>query len=86
MYRLLAIIFLLSFSGKENNDSSSSWIRINQLGYIPGGVKVAVWCSKDNQLVKTFKLVDAATKKFVFSAVTGKMFGAYGPFKQTCSY
>jgi endoglucanase len=83
MYRLLIIFFLLSFSGKKNNDSLPSWIRINQLGYTPGGIKVAVWCSKDSQLVKTFQLVDAATKKFVFSAGTGKMFGAYGPFKQT---
>jgi peptidoglycan/xylan/chitin deacetylase (PgdA/CDA1 family) len=83
MYRLLIIFFLLSFSGKKNNDSSSSWIRINQLGYTPGGVKVAVWCSKDSQQLKTFQLVDAATKKFVFSAGTGKMFGTYGPFKQT---
>jgi endoglucanase len=82
MYRLLIIFFLLSFSGKKN-DSSFSWIRINQLGYTPGGVKVAVWCSKDSQQLKTFQLVDAATKKFVFSSGTGKMFGAYGPFKQT---
>jgi peptidoglycan/xylan/chitin deacetylase (PgdA/CDA1 family) len=44
---------------------------------------VAVWCSKDSQQLKTFQLVDAATKKFVFSAGTGKMFGTYGPFKQT---
>jgi peptidoglycan/xylan/chitin deacetylase (PgdA/CDA1 family) len=46
-------------------------------------VKVAVWCSKDSTAIKTFQLVDAATKKFVFTASAGKNFGAYGPFKQT---
>jgi endoglucanase len=70
----------LTFIQKEK---LQSWIRINQFGYTPGGVKVAVWCSKDSQQLKTFQLVDAASKKFVFSAGTGKMFGAYGPFKQT---
>ncbi len=81
MYRWLFIILLFGFSGRK--ESASSWIRINQLGYQPGSVKVAVWCSKDSAQVKTFQLVDAATKKFVFNGTTGKAFGTYGPFRQT---
>src|SRR5258706_3131489 len=81
MYRLLIIVLLLSFSGKEEN--VSSWIRINQLGYTPSGTKVAVWCSKDSVRLKTFQLVDAKTKKFVYSDSAGRAFGSYGPFRQT---
>lgn len=61
----------------------ASWIRINQLGYQPNGVKVAVWCSKENSAIKTFQLIDAATKRIAFSASAGKPFGNYGPFTQT---
>lgn len=81
MYRYFFILLLFGFTGKKEN--VSAWVRINQLGYQPGNVKVAVWCSKDSVQVKTFQLVDAKTKKFVFTGSTGKAFGAYGPFKQT---
>ena len=81
MYRVLFVLLLFAFSGR--NENKLAWIRINQLGYTPEGIKVAVWCSKDSSTIKTFQLVDAATKKFVYSASAGKAFGAYGPFKQT---
>jgi len=77
----IAVFFLLAFTTKES--VTRSWIRINLLGYQPNGVKVAVWGSKDSMQVKIFQLVDAATKKSVLSASTGKAFGSYGPFKQT---
>jgi len=41
MRRLLPVLLLLSFSGEKEN--ITSWIRINQLGYKPAGIKVAVW-------------------------------------------
>ncbi len=47
MYRLWIVFILLSFTSINKKDSPSAWIRINQLGYTPGGVKVAVWCSKE---------------------------------------
>jgi len=75
----VAIIF--SFASKEN---SSQWIRINQLGYTPNGIKVAVWCSKDDSPISAFDLIDSATGKVVFSQNAGKSFGAYGPFTNTC--
>ena len=85
MQRLLIIFFLLSFTGMKNNDAvfSNSWIRINQLGYTPQGIKVAVWCSKDSITIKTFQLIDVVTNKFVYSAGTGKSYGSYGPFKKS---
>ena len=81
MYRWLFIILLFGFSGKKEN--VSAWIRINQLGYQPGGVKVAVWCSKEELGISNWELVDATSKKIVYSSKPGKAFGAYGPFKQT---
>ena len=81
MYRWLFIILLFGFSGKNGN--SSSWVRINQLGYQPNGVKVAVWCSKDESAISSWQLVDAASKKIAYNGKPGKTFGSYGPFKQT---
>ena len=81
MYRWLLVIMLFGFSGKREN--ASSWIRINQLGYQPGGVKVAVWCSKVQSAVSSWQLVDATLKKIVYNGKPGKAFGAYGPFKQS---
>ena len=78
-----SFIFIVSFFSFSRKQEQQSWIRINQLGYTPGGVKVAVWCSKDSVVVKSFQIIDAATKKFVYSGSAGKAFGSYGPFKQT---
>lgn len=77
---LILLLPVLSFSKKEE---PQSWIRINQLGYTPGGVKVAVWCSKEEKGISNWELVDAASKKTVFTGKAGKAFGEYGPFKQT---
>jgi endoglucanase len=80
---LLLILLILLFSFQQKNDPTA-WIRINQLGYTPAGIKVAVWCMKDSGTVNTqFQLVDAATGKTVYTGKAGKNFGAYGPFKQT---
>lgn len=57
-----------------------SWIRINQLGYLPEGKKVAVWVTKENRNIKRFKVIDNKTKKSVFSGKTSQNFGKYGPF------
>jgi len=78
----IAVIFLFAFTTKQAE--TNSWIRINQLGYQPAGVKVAVWCSKQELVISSWELVDAASKKIVYSLKSEKAFGAYGPFKQTC--
>src|SRR5665647_1938734 len=81
-FTIVSVIFLIIFSFKYKQDNNS-WIRINQLGYTPGGIKVAVWVSKDNELPGDFQLKDATNSKVVFSASTGKSFGSYGPFSQS---
>ena len=62
---------------------TTSWIRINQLGYQPQSFKVAVWGSKGTESIATFQLIDSATNKVVYTGNTGQAFGAYGPFLQT---
>jgi endoglucanase len=80
----VSVIFVLlcTFSSKKIPEQNT-WIRINYLGYKPNGVKLAVWCSKEDQTLKNFQLVDAANNKIVFTGSTSKAFGSYGPFVQT---
>lgn len=80
---ILAASCILYFSFSAKKEPTQQWIRINQLGYTPAGVKVAVWCSKDNSSIKNFELVDSATGKSVFTQTAGSPFGAYGPFDNT---
>ena len=54
MYRFLFLILLFAFPGKK--EITSSWIRINQLGYTPGGIKVAVWGSKKQFAIDNWQL------------------------------
>jgi hypothetical protein len=84
MHLLLLFPFLLSLT--SNNDSDSAWIRINQLGYKPHSIKVAVWCSKapsNSGSSPAWQLVNANTQRVVFTGKSSKAFGAYGPFTQT---
>lgn len=76
-------IFLLPLIAFQKPEVENSWIRINQLGYTPTGIKVAVWCSKGASRMNSFQLADAKTKKIVFTGKMGKDFGSYGPFEHT---
>ena len=85
MFRFTLITTLISlfFITKKSENTLPSWIRINQLGYTPNGIKLAVWCSKENKSIQYFQLIDSANNKIVFQEKAGKPFGAYGPFEQT---
>jgi endoglucanase len=76
-------IFSLVFLGYKKEENPKSWIRINLLGYTPNGTKLAVWCSKEDQQIQNFQLIDSATGRIVLKEKAGKAFGAYGPFRQT---
>jgi endoglucanase len=65
----------------DQESQATAWIRINQLGYTPAGIKVAVWGSKSSGQLRRFELVDAETNKVVFKGPAGRNFGAYGPFQ-----
>jgi peptidoglycan/xylan/chitin deacetylase (PgdA/CDA1 family) len=76
----LMMLFFLSFKSAEK---VQSWIRINQLGFTTRGIKVAVFCSKENISITDFELIDATTQKKVYTHTASEAFGAYGPFKQS---
>lgn len=78
---LLCFLHLALVTSSTGQRKADAWIRINQLGYAPSGVKVAVYGAKVKlQNIKDFELIDAKTSKAVLKKQTGKDFGAYGPF------
>jgi endoglucanase len=85
MKTFVSIAFIiLAFVALQNKpQAETAWIRINQVGYLPNGTKVAVWCSKGEKGIGNWELVDANSNKVVFKGTAGKNFGAYGPFQQT---
>ena len=74
---IFCILLLNSFA------SFSQWIRINQLGYTPNGIKVAVYGSKEHKLINEWQLVNTETMQPVLTGNVERYFGSYGPFKQT---
>lgn len=64
----------------QAHGSAGQWVRINQLGYQPAGIKVAVWCSQSAGHLSTFQLMDAKTNQQVFKGAVKKVYGKYGPF------
>jgi endoglucanase len=78
----LLVLLFLTITSFKNHESPASWVRVNQLGYLPSGIKVAVWGNKSGVLPAEFQVVDAKTSKVVFVGKTGRDHGAYGPFKQ----
>jgi endoglucanase len=81
MKRGIAGLFVLSSFVSFSQETS--WIRINQLGYPTLGSKVAVWCSKPSAVIQSFSVIDAVTKKSVYTGKAGKPYGPYGPFTET---
>src|SRR5438105_14209672 len=82
---LILVPILLSISGFEikKHEEENAWIRINLLGYKPNSPKVAVWCSKEQQTITSFYIIDVASGKTMYVGKAGIAFGTYGPFVQT---
>lgn len=76
---LLLLLPLLTAARQTTTD----YIRVNQLGYLPGGIKVAVWGSLQEGVLTSFQLIDSASNKVIYRSSAGKPFGAYGPFRQS---
>ncbi len=62
---------------------SQSWIRINQLGYLPKEIKAAVLLSKEEISPELFTIHDALTDELVYKSEKINSFGSYGAFKST---
>jgi len=76
--RLFCILILFSFLGTARGQS---WIRINQLGYHPHSVKVAVMISTDDIKTPGFEICDAVTGKVVFKGKASVCSGNYWGMK-----
>lgn len=74
----LVVSFLMVFGSAR---AQNSWVRINQLGYLPQDVKVAVWVGKENLPVTSFSLYEAQTGKQVYHSSTVKAYGPYAAFQ-----
>jgi endoglucanase len=59
--KLIFFIIIVTFSA-----NAQSWIRINQLGYLPESVKVAVLISTDQLKASDFSICESSTGKPVF--------------------
>lgn len=59
--------------------AQKSWIRINQLGYTPNSIKVAVLISKENIDVSSFAVYDTTGSK-IFESSHVESFGSYTSF------
>lgn len=79
----LLTLLLCSFTPRSTKPDGGSWIRINQLGYLPQSTKTAVWASKSSATPSFFELYEKTSHKMVFRSTNVKVFGAYGPFKTT---
>jgi hypothetical protein len=81
--RFFALFALFILNMSFHSQDKKAWIRINQLGYTPQGVKVAIYAAKHERVIKDFFLADANTREIVYEGKAGRAFGEYGPFKQT---
>jgi len=77
----LSILILLVIS--LNLFAQKSWIRINQVGYKPNAIKVAVLGTKENISFTSFEIIDVLTEKVVFRGRKIKECGSYACFKNT---
>lgn len=73
---LLALAAVQTFAG--------SWVRINQIGYLPEATKVAVFMSNEAVRVNGFELVDAFAGEAVWRSDAVRPMGALGQMKTTC--
>lgn len=76
---ILAVFLLSGAIQLTAAPGETTWIRVNQMGYTPGGVKVAVLVSKQQIGFDDFELIDAKGR-IVFKKSIGVDFGKYGPF------
>jgi endoglucanase len=79
---VLLVICTAIFACGKLFSQDASYIRINQLGYLPNAVKVAVFATKGREVPGEFSLINAYSEKVVYKAQAAPA-GAYGPFAQT---
>ena len=77
---LLSLLFLFGILSTHADE----WIRINQLGYLPQSIKVAVFMSEEGTAIESFQIVNAQTGKLERTLSAVKPTGEWGKMKHTC--
>ncbi|MEY3676628.1 MAG: hypothetical protein RJB67_1118, partial [Bacteroidota bacterium] len=81
--KAFSVLFTAIYVIFVTSAGAQSWIRINQLGYTPMGIKSAVWCSESDPVPSAVYLENVVTHKTVLVISNIESFGAYGPFLKT---
>jgi len=68
--------FLLFMILASIESFGSSWIRINQMGYLPQSIKVAVYISDETTETSKFQVIDAVSNKVVYENLPIKYDGS----------
>ena len=79
-YCLLSLLFLIGVLTAQADE----WIRINQLGYLPQSIKVAVFMSEESTEIQNFQIFNAQTGKLERTISAVKSTGEWGKMKSTC--
>src|SRR5829696_5232823 len=72
----------LAVSGPMTASGQQTFIRVNQLGYLPDGPKTAIVCSLVERAIATFTVQDAEGR-IVFGPKKAMGSGSYGPCAST---
>lgn len=75
---IFVLLFTFTFA-----QASSSWIRVNQVGYLENDVKVAVWVSKDSRYISTFQIIDTKNNSVVYTGKKIKITGKQPTFENS---
>ncbi len=78
--RIFSLCLALCLTGALR---AGQWIRINQLGYLPQSVKVAVFMSEETEELSEFSLIDDFTGQVVETFRAPKSTGSYGGMQST---
>lgn len=76
--RFFTLLVLVISAGTTAQEKT--WIRINQLGYLPNSVKVAVLVSKENPDIDYFVVRNSLTKEIELHSDNTVKYGPWGPF------
>ncbi len=72
----------IAVSAPDTASGQQTFIRVNQLGYLPGGPKTAIACSLAERAIATFTVQDAEGR-IVFGPGKTVSSGSYGPCAST---
>jgi peptidoglycan/xylan/chitin deacetylase (PgdA/CDA1 family) len=63
--------------------AAQQWVRVNQMGYLPDDMKIAVWLSKSSDKIAGFRVVDELTGKTVYNGTVVRSKTTNGTFAAT---